>query len=73
MGGSESTKLQELHKTRKAVSYEKKYIRKDGSRIPVELVVHPRFDKDGNVGCYLVNLLINCLQYNSEHQKNQES
>ena len=49
---SETAKLQELHRTKKSVQYGKEYIRKNGSRVPVELLVHPRFDSDGNVECY---------------------
>lgn len=49
---SETAKLQELHRTKKSIQYGKEYIRKNGSRVPVELLVHPRFDSDGNVECY---------------------
>ncbi len=47
-----STRLGEVRRTKKAVRYEKEYIRKDGSRIPIELVVHPRFDSQGNIEYY---------------------
>ena len=39
----EKAKLEELEHTRKPVSYEKEYIRKDGSRVRIELSVHPVF------------------------------
>ena len=43
----ERFKLDELHRTGKAVRYEKEYIRKDGSRVPIELLVHLVTDLDG--------------------------
>ena len=48
----ELTKLQELHRTGKPVRYEKEYIRKDGTRIPVELFVHMKTDDKGKPEYY---------------------
>ncbi|OGD45808.1 hypothetical protein A3K70_04505 [Candidatus Bathyarchaeota archaeon RBG_16_48_13] len=45
-------KLAEVRRTGKSVHYEKEYVRKDSSRVPIELVVNPFFDKDGNVSRY---------------------
>ena len=36
----EQAKLAELHRTGKSVTYEKEYLRQDGSRVPIELLVH---------------------------------
>jgi PAS domain S-box-containing protein len=43
----ERQKLEELRSTGKPVRYEKEYIRKDGSRAPIELLVHLVTDSDG--------------------------
>ncbi|MFZ5447335.1 MAG: PAS domain S-box protein [Thermodesulfobacteriota bacterium] len=39
--------LEELRRTGKPVRYEKEYLRKDGTRVPVELFVHLRQDEHG--------------------------
>ena len=36
----ERQKLEELHRSGQPVRYEKEYIRKDGTRVPIELLVH---------------------------------
>jgi PAS domain S-box-containing protein len=48
----EQTRLEELHRTGKPVRYEKEYIRKDGARVPVELLVHLITDPDGKLEYY---------------------
>ncbi len=42
----ERQKLEELHRTGRPVRYEKEYIRKDGTRVPIELLVHLVTDPD---------------------------
>ena len=46
--GFEAEKLKELDETGLPVSYEKEYVRKDGWRIPVELLVHLVRGPDGS-------------------------
>ncbi len=48
----EMEKLRELHRTGKPQSYEKEYIRKDGSRIPIEIETHMICDEAGEPKLY---------------------
>jgi PAS domain S-box-containing protein len=50
--GMERQKLDELHRTGLAVRYEKEYIRKDGTRVPVELLVNIANDAEGKPSYY---------------------
>ncbi|TAL17980.1 PAS domain S-box protein [bacterium] len=64
----ERAKLRELHKTGKPVRYEKEYIRKDGSLVPVELLVHLIADDSGQPKCYYA--FANDITERKESEKN---
>ena len=64
----EKRKLAEVNLTKKPVRYEKEYIRKDGSRVPIELITHPFIDNQGNVTHYFA--FINDL---TERKKAEEA
>jgi PAS domain S-box-containing protein len=46
---SEGEKLNQLSVSQRSVQYEKEYIRKDGTTIPIELTVAAKFDPNGNI------------------------
>ncbi len=48
----EEKMLEKIRRTGKAVRYEKEYIRKDGSRVPVELLVQPKYSKTDEIRYY---------------------
>jgi PAS domain S-box-containing protein len=49
---NEAAILEELHRTGQPVHYEKEYLRNDGTRVPVELLVHLRRDEHGEPSYY---------------------
>ncbi|NYB52472.1 MAG: MEDS domain-containing protein [Methanobacteriaceae archaeon] len=48
----EQEMLQKLEKTGQPVRYEKEYIKKDGTILPIELLVHPVYDHQGKLRYY---------------------
>ncbi|MCT4590651.1 MAG: PAS domain S-box protein [Carboxylicivirga sp.] len=49
----EEQKLNELVRTKKNITYEKEYIRKDGVIVPIELHVYAKFDEYGDLMHYV--------------------
>ena len=52
----EREKLKELDRTLQSVRYEKEYLRKDGSRVPIELIVDLSMDAEGRPEYYYASV-----------------
>jgi PAS domain S-box-containing protein len=63
--------LEELQRTGKPVKYEKEYIRKNGTRVPIELLVHQVKNDDGTLR-YYYSLITNISERKKSEEKTQE-
>ena len=54
----EAERLAELHRTGRPIYYEKEYVRKDGARVPVGLLVHLVRDDPGEPGFYFAYITV---------------
>ena len=71
----EKQKVDELHRNGQPVRYEKEYIRKDGSRVPVELLASVTFDMEGNPKYYysFITDITERKQIETALKKNEQS
>jgi len=63
--------LEELERTGKPVHFEKEYIRKDGSRVPIELLIHRINDESGNLQYYYAFIKDITLRKETERELKQ--
>ncbi len=68
----EHEKLDELLHTGQPVRYEKEYIRKDGSRVPIELLVHLKMDSLGKPE-YFYSFITDITERKQTEQAQRES
>ncbi len=67
----EKQKLDELQRTGQPSRYKKEYIRKDGSRVPIELLVNIALDVDGKPEFYYSFITDITERKKAEEQKNE--
>ncbi len=67
----ELEKLEELRRTGQPVKYEKEYIRKNGTRVPIELLAHLVKDEDGTPK-YYYSFITDITERKQAEEKTQE-
>jgi len=70
--GIEQHHLEELQRTGQPVRYEKEYLKKDGSRVPIELLVHLATDAEGKPEYYYSFITDITERKNSEQALRQQ-